>query len=164
MKKNKKHQSGFSLVEILIYMALMGIFMTVLLDIFVTTLNIKLGSERTSSLNQDMRFVLQKISYEIANADSVTIPATGSASTTLRLTSPTGTKIFASSSGNLVLTASGATMNLNGPDTTLTEISFQNVSVSGLKPAVKFTFTLNSLIDVYGGNRSQTLNSTVMLR
>lgn len=39
-----KTNKGFTLVELLVYMGLLGIFLMVLLDIFVTTLNIKLGS------------------------------------------------------------------------------------------------------------------------
>src|SRR5512146_26781 len=71
-KLNK--QKGTTIIELLIYLALLSIFLTVLLDVFVTTLDFKLSSESTSTLNQDTRYIFSKLSYDVYNADSFTIP------------------------------------------------------------------------------------------
>lgn len=104
------------------------------------------------------------MTYEIINADSVEIPASGSAGTTLRIVNSGVTKTFASSSGTLVLTAGGTAMTLTGPDTNLTGLSFQNTSADGGKSTIKFSFTLQSNINANERTDSQTISSSVSLR
>ena len=155
---------GFSIVELLVYMALMSIFLVVLLDIFTTTLNSKLSSESTSTLNQDSRYILSKLSYDLNNADSVTSPLLGSMAGSLQIVTGGVTSTYASSSGKLVLTTGGVGMNLNSLDTSIDNISFKNIGNAGGKPTVQVTYTLKSNIDLPGGNRTQSVNTTVGLR
>ncbi len=160
----KGYNRGFTLVELLIYIGLLGMFLVVLLDIFVMTLNTKLESESSSALAQDSRYVLSKLNYEIMNADSIEIPASGTTGTTLRIVNSGTAKTFASSSGSLVLTAGGQTLSLTGLDTNLIGLSFQNTSAVGGKPTIKFSFTLESNINVNNDNDSQTISSSVSVR
>ena len=118
---------GFTIVELLIYMSLMGIFLIVLLDIFTTTINSKLASESTSALNMDSRYILSKFTYDINNADSVTVPVLGVTGSTLQLVNGGVTYTYASNSGNLTKTSGGVEMNLNGLDTELNSLSFKNI-------------------------------------
>jgi prepilin-type N-terminal cleavage/methylation domain-containing protein len=155
---------GFTLVELLIYMALMGIFLVVLSDIFTATLSTKLKSESVAALDQDARYILSKLSYEIANAESVQLPASGSSGTTLRISTDVGSKTFASASGNLMLTENGVGSSLNGKDTSLTELNFRSVSADGGKPTINFSVTLRSQITANTGQNTKTVNSTVTLR
>lgn len=160
MTKKLKIIKGFTLVELLIYIGLMGIFLLVLLDIFTATLNTKLSSESTSALNQDTRYILAKLTYDINNADSVVSPALGGSGSSLQLLTNGVTYTYASSSGNF--TKSGSTpSNLNGWDTTLTALTFKNTGVSGGKPAIQITFTLQSKITVNTSMASRTVNTTI---
>ncbi|HKC04983.1 MAG TPA: prepilin-type N-terminal cleavage/methylation domain-containing protein, partial [Patescibacteria group bacterium] len=95
----KKHlpSRGFTIVELLIYMALLTIFLLVLLDIFTTTLNFKLQSEASSVLNQDARAILANFNYNIYNAGSATVPLTS------QLSLDSGAKIYQLSNGDLLL-------------------------------------------------------------
>jgi len=160
-----KKQKGFTLVELLIYMALMSIFILVLLDVFTTTLNTKLASESTSGISQDSRYILSKLSYEINNADIITSPPLGSTSASLQLTASGSASTYGISSGNLVKTTGGVSMSLNGTDTMLDAISFKNLGNAGGKPTIQVIYTVRSKIIVQGGGtQTQTVNTTVGTR
>lgn len=166
MKKNKKYSKGTTVVELLIYLALLTIFLTVLLDIFVTTLNFKLQAESSSSINQDARYILSKLSYDVYNADSVTIPsALGATASSLQLTNSGITVTYSlDADGNILITKNGVTMKLNGIDTKIQNISFKKLGNAGEKPTIQIIFTLQSLIDLPSGIKTQSVQTTLGLR
>ncbi len=160
-----KIQKGFSLVELLIYMALMSIFLMVLLDVFTTTLNIKLVSESTSAISSDSRYIFSKLSYDINNADSVILPVPGATNTSLQIETSGLTATYTLDNGNLVKTAGGVSMNLNGIDTKLDSISFKNIGNPGEKPTIQIVYTLRSKVIIQGrGTEIQTVNTTIGTR
>jgi Tfp pilus assembly protein PilV len=159
----KKLVWGFTLVEVLIYIGLMGVFLLVLLDIFTATLNTKLSSESTSALNMDSRYILAKLKYDINNADSIISPAEGASGSSLQLITGGVTATYASNSGNFTKTET-STLNLNGWDTALTALSFKSVGVPGGKPTVQISYTLRSKITANTGNATQTINTTIGTR
>jgi prepilin-type N-terminal cleavage/methylation domain-containing protein len=161
----KKNNNGFTLVELLIYMALMAIFLTVLLNIFTTTLKTKLAMESTSALSYDSRYVLSKIAYDVNNTDSVTSPTLGVTGTSLTLTSGGVISTYTLTGGNLVKTAGGVSMSLNGTDTEFDSISFKNLGNAGGKPTIQVVYTLESKIIIQGErSETQTINTTVGTR
>jgi type II secretory pathway pseudopilin PulG len=163
--KTKRLLSGFTLVELLVYMALMSIFLLVLLDIFTTILNTKLASESTSGISQDSRYILSKLSYDVNNSDSISTPTLGSTSAILQLTASGSANTYALSGGNLVKTQGGVSMNLNGTDTMFDAISFKNMGKAGGKPTIQVIYTVRSKIIVQGGRTEvQTINTTVGTR
>ena len=163
-KYANKQIKGFSLVELLVYMALMSIFLVVLLDVFTTTLNTRLSSESTSAISQDSRYILAKLAYDVNNADSVTAPALGVTGTTLQIVSSGQTSTYALSSGNLIKTSGSTSMSLNGKDTSLDNISFKNIGNAGGKPTIQVVYTLRSRIIQAKGTETQTVNTTVGTR
>lgn len=164
MNIKKQIQKGFTIVELLVYMALLSIFLTVLLDIFSTTLNQKLSSEATSAISQDSRYFLSKLSYEIENADSVALPVLGTTGPSLQIVTGGITSTYGITAGNLVLTQGGITMKLNGLDTALDNISFKNIGNVGGKPTVQIIYTIHSNITLPGAVQSQTITVTPGLR
>lgn len=156
---------GFTIVELLIYMGLMSIFLTVLLGIFTAALKTKLASQSTSAISQDSRYLLSKLSYDINNADSVTSPALGVTGSTLQLVASGSAITYANVSGNMTRTAGGVPMNLNGIDTQLDLVSFKNIGNPGGKPTIQVVYTLRSKIIIQGGGtETQTINTTVGTR
>lgn len=149
MKKNT--QKGTTVIELLIYLALLAVFMTVLLDVFVTTLNLKLSSESTSSLNQDTRYIMSKISYDVFNADSITVPG----NTELDFVSGGITNKYTVIGGDLLLNS----VKLNGLDTKVGSISFTKIGST-----VQVILTMQSQIQLPGGASTQSVQTTVGLR
>lgn len=145
----KKNTRGFTVVELIIYMALLSIFLLVLLDIFITTLNFKLQSEATSALNQDARSILGSLNYNIYNAGSASV-LSGS-----KLSLDSGAKIYELSGQDLLLNS----IKLNGSDTKVDSISFIKVGST-----IRISYTLESLILTQSGVKTQSVDTTLGLR
>lgn len=144
-----QNNKGFTVVELLIYMALLTIFLLVLLDVFTTTLNFKLQSEATSALNQDSRLILGNLNYNIYNSGTATVISSS------KLSLDSGSKVYELSGDDLLLNS----VKLNSLDTKVDGITFIKIGQT-----VKISFTLESLITTTGGPRTQTVNTTLGLR
>ncbi len=148
----KKFQKGITIVELLVYVGLLSIFMLVLVDVFVTILNNKLETESISTLNQDTRYIYSRLAYDIANADTASIPSSNS----LNLVSNGVSYSYVSDgSGNLLLNGSA----INGLDTKVDSISFTKIANT-----VKISFTIRSLVALTSGEQMRTIETTVGLR
>ena len=160
-----KFARGFTVTELLIYMGLMSIFLVVLMGIFTAALKTKLASESTSGISQDSRYILSKLSYDVNNADSVTLPALGVTSSSLQIVASGSASTYAINGGNLVRTTGGVSTNLNGADTQLDSISFKNIGNPGGKPTIQVVYTVRSKMIIPGGRtETQTINTTVGTR
>ncbi len=165
---------GVTIIELLVYMGLLSIFMVVLVDVFVTILNAKLNTESTSALDADSRYILSRLSYDVARADTMGTPASlGGSGGTLSVTTSGITYSYSlDGSGNINLNNGSTNMKLNGNDTSLTNLTFTKIgnadtvcAPQNCKPTVKVSFTIQSNI-VLQGNRqeSQTVETTLGLR
>src|SRR3989344_5780243 len=70
----RNSSKGFTLIEIIIYMALLAIFLLTLTDIFVSILDVQLESDATSAVEQDGRYILSRMAYDISRASDINIP------------------------------------------------------------------------------------------
>jgi len=71
MKKISKRNSGFTLVELILYIALVSIFLT---GVIMFTWDILYGRVKSyvqEEVNQNSRFAAKRIIYEIRNASGV---------------------------------------------------------------------------------------------
>lgn len=161
-----ENQKGTTVVELLVYLALLSIFLLVLLDIFTTTLDFKLQTESSSALNQDARYILAKLSYDLYNSDGITVPATlGSTSGTLQISSGGTANTYAlDSDNNLIVTRGGVSTKMNGLDTKILNISFKRLGTPGEKPTIQVLFTIESKIEIKGGSKTQDIQTTLGLR
>ncbi len=146
MKKNK--QKGTTIIELLIYMGLLIMFLTILLDVFVTTLNFKLQAESTSALNQDTRYIFQKMAYDIYNSDSFSVP------------NPSELDFVQAGIVNRYTVLDGDLLKngerLNGLDTKIGSITYTLVGST-----VRVAATLNSQIKLPGSTETQSFETTL---
>lgn len=156
-------QNGFTLVEMLIYMGLLSIFLVTLTDIFVSVLDIKAESEATSSVEQDGRFIIERLSYDVSRASSVTQPASiGASGNTLSLVIGGVTYSYSISSNNLQLTNDLGINNLNSSESQIPSVTFQRIGNSGGKDTIKVTFVVNSVTQRRGaGAETRTFQVAV---
>lgn len=155
-------QNGFTLVELLISMALMGMFLVVLTDVVSTTLNVQSESEATSAVSEDGRFLLARLDYDMQRATAITTPAAlGSSGPSLVLTISGVANTYALSSGTLQLTNGSGTSNLNSNETTVSGLSFQRLGNSGGKETVRVTFTVTSVTKTDQGQDTRTFTTTL---
>ena len=160
------HKKGFTLVEMLLYMGFLTAFLVVLTQIFVSTLNVQLESEANSSIQQDGRFIMTRLTYDIERATSISTPASlGGQSSNLVMTISGGTYTYAISGNNLVLTTSLGTDQINGEGTKVSNLLFKRIGNSGGKNTFQITFTLTSVVKRQSGNPDvKNFSTTVGLR
>lgn len=154
-------QRAFTVVELLLYMGLVSILLLVLTQIFSSSIDVKLESQATSSVDQDSRFILARLMYDIGRSDSVTIPANpGDTSNLLSLNIGSESVTYSLQNGDLLLSGS----NLNSFNTSITSISFQRIGDSGGKPTIQVSFTIQSKITKRGLPEQKTIDTTIGLR
>lgn len=143
MKNNK----GFTIVELLLYMGILSVFLSILVAIFVTALDVQLESEAVSSIQRDGTYILTKLAYDIHRASSITIPSSLGAQTN-NLKIVVGGVDYTYSvdgSGNLTLLNSLGTNNLNSYDSsTLGLLVTRLGNAGGIEDTLKINFTISS--------------------
>ena len=83
--QKSKLKRGFTLIEMILYIAIVSIFLTGLVYFTWDLIYGRLKSYIQQEVNQNIRFASARIIYEIRNAKSVNSPTSGS-SETLSLT------------------------------------------------------------------------------
>ena len=164
-KKLLKKQNGFTLVEFLIQTALLAGFLVILTNLLVSIIEVKLNSETISSIEEDGRFIVARMNYDIHRASSMTTPATlGATSTSLVLVIGGSNYTYQLNGSNLELTDPLGAGLLNGSETIISGLSFQRLGNSGGKPTVKIQFSVDSVENSLRIARSKTFVSTGGLR
>ena len=160
------YKRGFTLIEIIIYMALLSIFLLTLTDIFVSILDVQLESDATSAVEQDGRFLLSRLAYDINRASAITTPgAIGSSSNTLVMTIGTDTYTYLLSGNNFQLRVNAGTPdNLNSSESAISSPTFQkiaNSAVGGTKETIRINFTVSSVTQRTQGPEVRNFQTTV---
>jgi len=160
-----KIRTGFTLIELILYMALMSIFLIVLSELFISILEVRKESEAVSSVEQDGRFILTRLNYDLNRATSVTTPASlGETSTNLVIVIGGDTFTYALTGSNFQLTNTNGTDNINSSGSQISDISFKRIGNSGGNPTIKIAYTVTSVTQRVGGAEVKTFNTTIGLR
>ena len=169
--RNTKYEirniEGVTMVELLIYIGLLTLFLTVLTTLFVSIFKLQLTTQSTSSLTQDTRFIIARMGYDIENARSVSTPALGQQPTDFLTFIDTNgnTSKYAFENNNLTLNGTP----INGLDTSISSITFRMINSQPPAPAnppptIQVKFTINSNVIEESGPRSQDIQTTYGLR
>jgi len=140
MKKILKKQKGFSLVEMIIYIAILGMIVVSFINFTVTISNAKVKVYVVQEVNANMRVVMNIISQKIREAENVIVPSSGNTSTSLDLnmSAPALDILFDLNGGILYLTESGETpVAITSSEVNVTNLEFTNNARSGERDSVK---------------------------
>jgi type II secretory pathway pseudopilin PulG len=161
VNKLKKNQKGITLVEILIYMGLLAILLVILTEMMVSILNVRLESEAISSLEQDARYILSRIAYDINRSDSIENPARpGQSRTNLEMTIDGETYTYEISGSTLQLTTDSGTYNLNGSETNIDDIDFERLGILDKKNSIRIQMTISSVTQRNTGVEEKSYTTT----
>lgn len=165
MIKKIKINKGFTLVEILLYMALLSIFLITLVDILVSVLDVQLESQATSAVDIDSRFLSSRLNYDISRASAISMPANlGDTVGSLALTIGGVQYTYSLSGGNLVLNDGSGGNNLNSSQSKLVSISFQKLGNSAGKETIHIVYTLEGETTRASGKESRTIDTVIGIR
>lgn len=86
-------KKGFSLLELLIYIAILAMMMTVIVGIFVSLNKGRGMLEARNEINSNIRFAFEKISQDLRFADSVSTPSSAGATSTSLVVNVSGSAV-----------------------------------------------------------------------
>lgn len=155
-------KSGFTIVEILIFFGLTSIFLTVITDLFVSIFDVKRESEATSAVEQDGRFILSRLIYDISRATAITTPTSmGATANSLVMTIGGTASTYAVSGGNLNLSNNLGVNRINSSETTISAITFQRIGNAVTNETVSINFTVASSTQRNSGSEVRSYQTTV---
>jgi type II secretory pathway component PulJ len=159
----RQNIKGFTLIELLVYMGLSAIFIVILTEIMVATVNVKLDSQSFSSVESDYRYLTLKLAQDISSASAISQPAAiGTPSSTLALTINGATNTYAVSNSRLAVTNSYGVNYLTSGETKVSNFQITRYGPAGRY--VKVVLGLESATLVNGSPKTKTLSFTTGLR
>ncbi|OGM05883.1 hypothetical protein A2125_00995 [Candidatus Woesebacteria bacterium GWB1_43_5] len=145
MKIRKNRLFGFSLIEILLYMGLLGIFLFSLTNLFVSSIDVRLESEAKSSVEQDGRYLLSRFRYDISQASQVLLPVgVGDQGDSLQIARGGVNYTYSLVDGNIIVSDGASQDQLNSSRVEVTSLNFQRLGNVGGKNTVTITYALSS--------------------
>jgi prepilin-type N-terminal cleavage/methylation domain-containing protein len=167
-----KQPNGFTLIELLVYIALTSILIAIMSQVFLATVAIRLESQNTTSVQQDARYMLSRISYDIRRATAINAPVLGqqasSASMLIRENGADMVYSYSLSGADLILTVGTQSAQLNSDGSRVTSLSISRIGNSATIPGANDTLSIMLTLSDRGETQisSQTLQvrTTVGLR
>ncbi len=142
-----KNNRGFSLLELLIYMAILAGFLVVLVNLFFMISASSSREEARAEVRQNLRFAAQQITTDIRSATAISAPIVGGEGNALNITVGGEDIAYAISGGVLQRTRGAITENI-----TTAKISVSNPSAapfiftrdnSGIRPTVQIILEMS---------------------
>lgn len=155
---------GTTLVELMMYMGLLVILLSILTTIFVQIIDAQLESQASSAVEQDGRYMLAKLMYDINSADAILSPALGNTGISMQLSKGGKTYTYILNGENLQESSLLGTNVLNSYDASVSALTFQQLGKTGGKNSVQVTFTLTSKVRRQSGFEVRNFQSTGGIR
>lgn len=165
----KTRHSGFTLIEMILYLAISSIFLTGLVYFTWDIIYGRVKSFTFQEVNYNIRFASKRITYEIKNAKSVN-SITGS-SISLQMTDASRNPTEIQLTGGRIRIGYGLSSScpINNPcyltsdKVTVNDLAFTDLS-SGNSSNIKFLLTVESSGDRQEYNNIQTVETAVEVR
>ena len=141
-----KEKKGFTLIELILYLGLFSIFLTIVLQLFSSIFDIQIESEATSSVGTDGKYIIQRFTHDVNSASSISIPASyGVSENSLTMVIDGETIIYSLNGDNLQLANQtlGTADQLNSSETSVSSLTFLRLDGGG-EDSVRVSFTLTS--------------------
>jgi type II secretory pathway pseudopilin PulG len=164
-KLQKTNHQGFTLIELILFMAMFSVILIVLSNLFAAIVEKQLETESVSAVENDSKFIAARLLYDISRADSITTPATlGAQSASLSLVISGVTYTYALSGGNLQLTQGVQTDDLNGVGSTISGLNFTGLGNTTGKHTIQVTYTVTSDTVLPSGPETKTISTVIGTR
>ncbi|MEN9552241.1 MAG: hypothetical protein RI935_618 [Candidatus Parcubacteria bacterium] len=165
-----KHPKGFTLVEMALYVGICSVVLFSLSTLFATLVSSRVKNQIITEVNQQGAFVMNTITYAVRNGVSIQSPASGSASSTLIITSSNPainpSIIYGSSSRVVIRESTSTEIFLTNTRVIVNSLLFENVSSSTTDTVIRVSFTIsgNTNSTKQEFNYSKTFTGSATLR
>lgn len=164
--------TGFTLVELLVYMGILTILVSILSSFFKSIVDVQLESKATSSVDQDGRFIIARLIHDFDSAQSLVTPSSaGSQTTSLQIkvssVNYTYSLVDPVNGGsctincNLQISNNNGSDTLNSIDTTVSGLTFKRVGIGDNTDTVQVNFSLSSVTTRNSGAETRSYQTTL---
>jgi len=149
LKKNnsKSNQAGFSLVELLLYIALSSTILLILSTTIFSLLQARIKGQAIAEVEQQGVQIMQLLKKSLRQASSITSPTVGTSGSSLNLIMPTPavSPTIISLSGNTMTMTEGANpvLNLSSNRLVVSNLMFGNWAKASTPGLMRISFTLS---------------------
>ncbi len=165
-------RQGFTFIELLLYMGLLGILIVIMSQMFIAIVNLKLESSSSTAIQQDGTYITSRIAYDVRRASAILSPSLGQTSSVLSLDIVDAgvhhTYQYASNSGVLTLSDGTNADVLEGSGSAVTQFTVTRVgnsaTVVNAKDTVDIVLTMTSKYVLSQGPDTMTYRFAVGLR
>ena len=161
-QKTKNYSlKAFTLIEVLIYMALFVGFLMILSALFISILDTQLTSSTTAQIDQDSWYVLRRMHYDFYRADSIELPVNNGEESNVLTLNIAGNQItYLLNNNKLSINENGITYSLLNQDTNASNLSFKKLGNEDGSATITVYVQLKNLASA----KTKTLNFTLGLR
>lgn len=154
-------QSGFSIVELLIYMGLFSGFLVILSALFISTLEAQSDASATSHTDQDSWYVYSRLQHDLYQASSITTPANNGDETNSLVLEVDGSTITYSLVNNqLAITKDAQTDPIVSGEVSVSNLNFKRLGNESGTSSILVNMQLQNSVSV----QVKDVNITVGLR
>lgn len=161
-------QKGVTVVELLLYMAILSGLLSILTSIFVAALDVQTESSATSSVEQDGNYILARLAYDIHRAQSINIPSSNGLPATNSFQIVINGVNYTYSvdiNNNLILANDLGVYNLNSYGTSASAFLVQRYgNVGGVENTLKVNFIVTSRAKRVSGLEKRDFQTNLSLR
>jgi Tfp pilus assembly protein PilW len=169
-KSTKPAVGGYTLIELLLYVAIVGVLLTSVVGFFGLVASSRVKNQTISEVNDQGAYAMDYIAQTVRNATSISSPVAGVSDSQLTVVVPTGSlspTVFSLSGATLqVKEGAAAAVALTGSKIQVTSLTVKNLTRSGTSGIVQISMTL-SLINTSGRNEydyQRTFTTSVAVR
>lgn len=164
MKTLQKNQSGVTLVEMIVYIAIASIVLGAIGTVYTTIVALRVKNQAVLEVEQQGQHMMQAITLAVRNAASISAPAAGASAASASLstyaagTTPT---VFSITNGVLNIREGSTTaIPLSTSDVSVSDLNFQNITRTGTDGMLRITFTVTYVNPTGRTNQSVTRTFT----
>lgn len=144
MKKNIK---GFTLIEVLLYLAMLSVFIVVIASFWQGLMDVTQKGKAMNTVNTEGQFMMTKILQKIRESESITSPLAGNSASSLNLANQNlvlNPTIMEFNNGSIRI-SEGVTpfASLNSGEVVVSNVSFTNNTATNSKGLIRVQFTVN---------------------
>ncbi len=167
-----KKYRGFTLLELVIYIGLLGTFLVVMSQVFIAILGTKLHSDSSAGVAQDGAYMLARLSYDIHRASRIVSPVLGDSDSTLILEATESgavrTYTYTLTNGLLMLSDGINSDRINGGGTTISQFVVTRIgnsdTIPNAKDTLRIALTEESTYTRSSGTETMTFQTAIGLR
>lgn len=158
MKKNKR-QSGFSLIELLIYIAILISAVTIIAVFTIDIVKVNRAEQGNRATQQNTRLAIERMQYEIRWANSVDTPFQ---TDEITLQTPNGEVRFYLGTGDagqqaMFVERDGFSQQLTTDDVEVVNFALETMNPVDAPPSVKINLTIDGLGNIGGSTEIGTI-------